>query len=155
MEYGLLFKDMENSLRNFFYTNHLDYVFDRNKIENHNEFKELSYVSMKQYWCNPNKELVFEFSLVHYLGYHLKGEKEHFSAFIVVDEYNKNELNRYFSLTDYLLYYQLKVIRLEECTGDTIKDKIICYLDNVKEIILPILKGELWLDSPTYWGNYK
>lgn len=56
---------------------------------------------------------------------------------------------------DYLLYYRLKVIRLEECIGDTMKDKIIGYLDNVKEIILPILKGELWLNSPIYWGNFK
>ena len=53
------------------------------------------------------------------------------------------------------MYYQLKMIRLEECIGDTMKDKIIGYLDNVKEIILPILKGELWLNSPIYWGNFK
>ncbi len=155
MDYDLLFRDMKESLTFFFHINHLSYFFDRNKIEKHNEFEGVNYVSLRQYWSNPEKGLIFELSLVHYLGIPLKGEKEHFNASIVIDEYKKNELYRYFSLMDYLMYYQLKVIRLEECTGATLKEKIDNYIENIKEIILPILKGEIWVNSPTYWGNYK
>ncbi len=148
MEDGLLFKDMENSLRNFFYTNHLDYVFERNQIEYNNKFKEKSYVSFQQYWNNHDIDLMFKFDLVHY-------SDGHFHAYISIYQYKDNKLERGFSLSNFLMNKHLRMPNLEEYAGEGIKGKIICYLDNVKEIILPILKGELWLDSPTYWGNYK